>query len=148
MRLLKIFLLIPVAVFILAKEGFAYIDPFVDPLKVREIAEIKRKVLEARKKRGVKVKIVRKPHLFKLSIPPMENLTFQGVIGDVQNLKVVAVDSSTGKVYILSPGDSVDVNARIVKVQPQKLIIKVYEKQGEKLVSKLVTVNFNTGEGK
>ncbi|SNR78595.1 hypothetical protein [Desulfurobacterium atlanticum] len=142
----KVFVLSFFLMFLMNLNTFAYIDPFLNPVKLREISEWKRKQLQ--KKKPEKVTVIEKPRVFRLKSPPLEKLIFEGVIGDGNSLKAVAVDPQTGKVYIFSSGDPVDVNAKILKIEPAKLVLKIYKKVGKKLVSDIMEINFNTGEVK
>ncbi|WP_297445722.1 hypothetical protein [Desulfurobacterium sp.] len=125
----------------------AYIDPFVNPIYIREIAEWHKKEMELEVKKRMIV-VVKKPKVFDLKMPPIDKLVLEGVIGSGNTLKAVAVDPETGKVYLISSGDVVDVNAKVLKVLPDKLVLKVYKEKGNKLISSIVTINFNSEEGK
>ncbi|WP_457569308.1 hypothetical protein [Desulfurobacterium sp.] len=127
--------------------AYAYIDPFLNPIYVREIVEWQKKQRELEAKKTV-ITVIKKPKIFKLTIPPIDKLVLEGVIGSGNSLKAVAADPETGKVYLIAPGDVVDVNAKVLKVLPNKLVLKVYEKKGRKLISSVVTINFNSEEGK
>ncbi|WP_457567397.1 hypothetical protein [Desulfurobacterium sp.] len=137
------------AVFVLVFSGIAhaYIDPFVNPLDVREIVEW-RKAQEEKESLKKVMKVVEKPKIFRLKMPPIDRLILEGVIGSGSSLKAVAADPQTGKVYLISPGDVVDVNAKVLKIYPDRLVLKVYKKKGGKLISSIVTINFNLEEGK
>jgi len=142
----KVFVLSSFFILLMGLNAFAYIDPFLNPIKLKEISDWKRKQLLNQKPE--KITVINKPKIFKLKSPPLDKLVFEGVIGSADSLKAVAVDPQTGKVYIFSPGDPVDVNAKILKIEPTKLVLKVYKKVGKKLISDIVEVNFNTGEEK
>ncbi|OMH41270.1 hypothetical protein [Desulfurobacterium indicum] len=127
--------------------AYAYIDPFLNPIYVREIMEWQKKQRELEAEKTV-ITVIKKPKIFKLTKPPIGKLVLEGVIGSGNSLKAVAADPVTGKVYLIAPGDVVDVNAKVLKVLPNKLVLKVYEKKGKKLISSVVIINFNSEEGK
>ncbi|WP_456397656.1 hypothetical protein [Desulfurobacterium sp.] len=127
--------------------AYGYIDPFLNPIYVREILDWQKKQKELEAKKTV-ITLIKKPKIFKLTMPPIGKLILEGVIGSGNSLRAVAADPETGKVYLIAPGDVVDVNAKVLKVLPNKLVLKVYEKKGKKLISSVVTINFNSEEGK
>lgn len=137
MRLPVIFLTVLLLPF--SARGSTLVDPFVNPIKLKEAKLKKLKELEE-KLREEK----REVRLFKPVIPrPLEDLSIQGIISGGKGYKLVLLDPETGETYILKEGDAISPSEKLVKITPSKLIIVQYLYKNGRLRKIYRTVNVN-----
>ncbi len=137
MRLLTLFLLF--WFFSVSALGAEWVDPFVNPIKLREKRlEKLRKLKEqlAREKKEVR--------LFRPAIPkPLDQLSIQGVISGKNGYILVVLDPETGETYMLKAGDAVSLAEKIVKITPEKVVIVRFVYKNGKLRKVYRTVKVN-----
>ena len=137
MKLLVIFLTLFLLSFF--ARGSTLVDPFVNPIKLKEAKLKKLKELEEKlqeEKREVK--------LFRPAVPrPLEELSIQGVISSGKGYRLVVLDPETGETYILKEGDAISPFEKLVKITPSKLVVVQYFYRGGRLRKTYRTVKVN-----
>ena len=137
MRLPVIFLTVLLLPF--SARGFTLVDPFVNPIKLKEAKLKKLKELEEKlreEKREVK--------LFRPAVPrPLEELSIQGVISSGKGYRLVVLDPETGETYILKEGDAISPSEKLVKITPSKLVVVQYFYRAGRLRKTYRTVKVN-----
>ena len=123
--------------------GFTYaatwVDPFINPIKLKEKSLLKLKEQES--------KIVKKQkvvNMFKPVIPkPFDDLSIQGVIASGNALLLVVYDPATGETYMLKEGDAISPSEKIVRITPSKIVVVKYVYQNNRLRKVYRTVKVN-----
>jgi len=116
-----------------------FVDPFINPIKLKE--EKLRKLKELKQKLNKQKQVVK---LFKPVIPkPLTELSIQGVLNAGKGYLLIVLDPETGETYMLKEGDAVSPSEKIVKITPSKVIIARYLYKRGKLVKSYETLNVN-----
>ncbi len=124
----------------LGKEALGMVDPFVNPIVIKE------KLLKLKMEREAKVKRTpTKVRLFKPKLKkPFDQLSIQGIIGSNGKLYLVVLDPETGQTYFLKEGDPVAPDEKIAKITPSAIILWKYKRVKGKLVRKKIVLNVDT----
>lgn len=117
------------------------VDPFVNPIKVKEEKLKKLKELKEKLNREAGKKVVK---LFKSVLPkPLDELSIQGVISSGNRYVLVVLDPETGETYMLKEGDAVSPSEKIVRITPSQVVIARYYYKRGRLIKSYETLNVN-----
>lgn len=118
-----------------------FVDPFINPIKLKEEKLKKLEELKGKLNKGNKNNLVR---LFKPAISkPLTELSIQGVLSGGKGYLLVVLDPETGETYMLREGDAVSPSEKIVRITPSKVVIARYFYRKGKLVKSYETLNVN-----
>jgi len=118
-----------------------FVDPFVNPIKVKEEKLKKLKELKEKLNREAGKKVVK---LFKSVLPkPLDELSIQGVISSGNRYVLVVLDPETGETYMLKEGDAVSPSEKIVRITPSQVVIARYYYKRGRLIKSYETLNVN-----
>ena len=140
---MKLFLVI-FSIFCTSVQAAGLIDPFVNPLQVKE--EKLLKIREQAKKQDVGEKR-KKNKFFKPVIDkPFEKLSIQGIIGAKGKIFLVLYDPETGETFLLKEGDAISPSEKIYKLFPNKVVLVKYFYKDGKIEKIYKTLNVNVEE--
>jgi len=119
--------------------GKEMIDPFINPILTKEQILIENKDKETLKE------IPKEINLFKPKIDvSFSKLNIQGVIKKDGKHYLVLLDPETGETFILTEGDPISPNEKIVKITNGSITVFKYRKYKGKLIKEKIKLNVDT----
>ncbi len=132
-----------IAIFCMSAHATGLVDPFVNPLQIkeRELMKLKEQLKERNKK------VERKNDFFKPVInKPFEKLSIQGVIEAEGKTFLVLYDPETGETFLLKEGDAISSSEKIYKLSAKKVVLVKYFYKDGKIKKAYKTLNVNVEE--
>ena len=140
---MKLFLII-FTVFYTSVQAAELVDPFVNPLQVKEEKLLRLKEREEKQRIGEKR---RRNDFFKPVInKPFEKFSIQGVIEAKGKKFLVLYDPETGETILLKEGDAISSSEKIYKLSSEKVVLVKYFYKNGKIEKAYKTLNVNVEE--